>query len=208
MPVTTINKLRENTFLIVWEITESNFQLQELLHARLHDWHAQDYHRENKHWLASRLAILHHFRNEEVDLIKDIYNKPHLKVEEKDVYVSITHSFDKAAVILSTDHMVAMDLERIDNRISRVMHKFCNQTELAFAAGDTKKLTIIWAAKETLYKWYGKKELDFKDYMTITPFEINQSEFEISGAINKADYRVVCTIKTEIKDGYVTTYIA
>ena len=210
MPVTSIDKLRESTYLILWEITESNNQLQELLHNRLHDWNSNDKNRENKHWLASRLAILHHFKNEEVDLIKDAFNKPHLKVDEKDVFVSITHSFDKAAVIISMNYPVSLDLERIDQRIVRVKHKFCNPSELDIANASkdvTQALTIIWAAKETLYKWYGKKEIDFKQHLLIEPFDISKKEFLIRGRIKKQSYMKELAVKVRVEGGYVMTFI-
>lgn len=210
MPVTLINKLRENTYLIVWEITESNQQLQDLLHSRLHDWNAQAQHKENKHWLASRLAILHHFKNEEVDLVKDAFNKPHLKVDEKDVFVSISHSFDKAAVIISQNYPVSIDMERIDNRIERVMKKFCNDDELEMLphCGEQQTaLTVIWSAKETLYKWYAKKELDFKKHLWIEPFVIRDTPMMIRGRIKKESYTKELVIKVVIEKGYVTTFI-
>ena len=210
MPVTYINQLGSTTFLIVWEITESNAQLQELLHNRLNDWNSTEQNRENKHWLASRLAILHHFKNEEVDLIKDEFNKPHLKVDDKDVFVSISHSFDKAAVIIGMNNPVALDIERIDKRIDRVQHKFCNNDELNMAQNNTNPTTvfaIIWAAKETMYKWYGKKEIEFKTQMMIEPFDVYNKEFLIRGRIKKHAFTKELAIKVRVEDGYVMTFV-
>jgi len=43
--------------------------------------------------------------------------------------------------------------------------------ERLHAGDDLSKMCIYWCAKESLYKWYGKKNLSFKDNIFIEPFE-------------------------------------
>lgn len=197
--------------MILWEITESTAMMSTLLHQRLHDFGATAQHRENKHWLASRLAILEYFKNEEVDLIKDEFNKPHLHVDDQEWFISITHSFEMAAVLISRDGKVAVDLERMDERINRVKNKFCSGPELVFAescGSEARCLALIWAAKETMYKWYGKKELDFKKNLHVHPFGSNGGfPGQINGRIQKGTYFSEHTIKTDQIGDFVMTWL-
>lgn len=196
--------------MILWDITETADQMQNQLHHRLHDWGATAQHRENRHWLASRLAILEHFRNEEVEIIKDPFNKPHLRVDDQDWNISITHSFEKAAVLISPDQRVALDLERMDERIVRVKKKFCSDAELVFSeisGQESQSLALIWAAKETMYKWYGKKELDFKRNLHVHPFQLNDGLTQLHGRIQKGTYFSEHIIQLEKMGEYVLTYL-
>lgn len=210
MPVSFILNPRENTYLIGWEITESVSQMQERLHDRLQDWQVTPEKYKNSHWLATRLALLHHFRNEEVDLIKDAFNKPHLHVDGHPVFVSITHSFEKAAVAISTDRPVAIDMEKPDKRILRVQHKFCTEAETRFVESLDEPeiaLTIIWSAKETMYKWYGKKALDFKKNLHIAGFIPDDNTFIVPGKIIRDQHSIPCPVYCRITQGYILTWM-
>ncbi len=159
----------ENTFLLVWKITEDTETLNNFL-VNLTDEQTTSP-RHSLHWLASRAAITTHFGLDTVVIInKDIYNKPSMLVNGEKYHLSITHSNIYAAVIFSKFRAVAVDLERIDDRVGRVASKFMNAAEVELLQQSTNLIhdqTLIWSAKETLYKFYGQKEVDFKKHMTI-----------------------------------------
>jgi len=110
---------------------------------------------------------------------------------------------------VSHTHLPGIDLEKIDQRIARVKHKFMNKSEFDFA-GDEKQIelqTLIWSAKEALYKVYGKKELDFKDHLQIYPFNINQNPTHtFFGTIKKDDFHQKHLIHFQILNNIVLTY--
>jgi len=64
-----------------------------------------------------------------------------------------------------------------------------NENELTFAGNSSQiaEMTLIWSAKESLYKLYNKKELDFKKHLVIEPFNSVQTEKLFMGNILK-DY--------------------
>jgi len=163
--------------------------------------------KENLHWLASRALINAVFQNQKIELSKDSFNKPSLKVNDQTFHISITHSFQFAAIIVSKNKTVAIDIEKLDERIQRVKHKFMRDDELEYLlpGNESIMLVSIWSAKETLYKFYGKKELDFKKNLKIESF-IPQITFDIRGLIDKVQ-KQYHTIYVEIIDGYVLTYI-
>jgi phosphopantetheinyl transferase len=195
----------ENTFLLVWKITENVETLSAYL-GNVTDKETLTP-RHNLHWLASRAALVSHFGAEAIIVIaKDNYNKPSMLVNGEPYHLSITHSGTYAAVIFSKFRSVALDLEKLDDRVGRVAHKFINGAE-AELLQQSKNLihdqTLIWSAKETLYKFYGEKELDFKLHMTI----FTNNPMQLRGCLHKHVPQFYDMHVTMIED-YILTYMA
>lgn len=158
------------------------------------------------HWLASRAALATHFGNEAIIQIhKDMYNKPSMSVNGETYHLSISHSFELAAVMFSKFRAVALDLEKIDDRVGRVSHKFLNAAEQEMLKDATDLVytqTLIWSAKETLYKFYGEKELDFRQHMTIFT-----NRPQLRGCLHKVS-PLFYDMFTTLIDNYVLTYMS
>lgn len=123
-------------------------------------------------WLASRSCAKH--TAEQLGLTyygiaKDEYRNPYLI--DNNGYVSLSHTNDYAVVVISMDNEVGVDIELISEKLSRVAHKFLSDPEHLHAQDDLETMCIYWCAKESLYKWYGKKNLSFKENIFIEPFE-------------------------------------
>jgi phosphopantetheinyl transferase len=208
MPLFKIITCGEDTQLGLWKITESKWQLQQILESyHLTELNGRVSH---LHWLASRILIMHLIEGNAYELSKDNFNKPHLKIDGVLYHISISHTHGWAAVILSKTHLVAVDVETLDYRIVRVKDKFASKDELQFCLRSEdetiKMLTAVWSAKETLYKWYSKKELEFKSNLLITPFLLN-NKFEIEGQILKDQLQCNLTVQAELLDDVLLTYI-
>lgn len=209
MPVFLQKNLSPDTLLAVWHIQESKEQLIHLLGKNISD--ASQTFRINSanalHYLASRVILCQLFENQEITLSKNTHNKPILWINKKEWNISITHSHDFAAIIISQTSKIGIDIEQITPRISRVKHKFLNQTELDFAGleNQIEEQTLIWSAKETLYKIYSLKELDFKGNLFIKPFQIS-SQGQFQGKINKNSFFQECTIHYLKFQNYFLTY--
>lgn len=109
------------------------------------------------------------------DLHYDEFGKPYF-LDGK--YVSITHSHQFAAIIIS-DETVGIDIELQREKIIRIADKFVNETELkrlkSLDAQDyIKKLTVKWGAKEAIFKIRNEKGISFKDHIQVKPFEIGE----------------------------------
>ena len=110
------------------------------------------------------------------DLVYDEYGKPHLKDGN---FISITHSFIFSAIIISTEQPVGIDIEMQRDKIVKIAHKFTPIEEYKSIANHdalVSKLTIVWGAKESLYKIYGKKKLLFLDNIYIEDFSFDTNE--------------------------------
>ncbi len=194
----------ENTFLLVWKITEDAETLNKYLDHLTDAQTTTPKH--SLHWLASRAAITTHFGLDAVVIInKDIYNRPSMLVDGEKYHLSITHSSNYAAVMFSKFRNVALDLEKVDERVGRVAHKFINGAEeemLLQSKNIIHDQTLIWSAKETLYKFYGQKELDFKKHMTIFT-----QQPQLRGCLHKTT-PIFYDMNDELLDGFILTYMS
>jgi phosphopantetheinyl transferase len=85
-------------------------------------------------------------------------------------HISITHSFDFAALIISAGE-VGIDVEKNREKILKIQHRFVNTIYDSLSDEDlVKQLTVIWGAKEAMYKTYPYGGLSFHDHIAIDPF--------------------------------------
>ena len=159
----------------------------------------RDIERKGAHYLLNYLL------NKQTDLIYDENGKPHLANDSR--HISISHSYDKLAVIINDYEETGIDIEIIRDKILNIKPKFLIDSELQDAEDDVEKLMIYWGAKECLYKIYGIKTIDYKHNLLIQPF-IKQEAGCINGTIHLNN-----TVKTfEIKylkiEDYMLVYIS
>jgi len=112
----------------------------------------------------------------DADVYYDEFGKPHLKDGS---YISITHSFTFTAVIISKKQPVGIDVEKQRDKIVKIAHKFTPIEEYNTIANHdalVSKLTIVWGAKESLYKIYGKKKLRFLHHIYIEDFAFSDKK--------------------------------
>ena len=166
----TVNKA---TKVLIWKIEESISKLQEGIvlsensTTRLNSMKSQLHQRG---FLSIR-HLLKEVGYTDADLIYDEFGKPHLKNGK---YISITHSFTFTAIIVSDKFHVGIDIEKQREKILKIAHKFTPFEEyktIANVDALISKLTIVWGAKESLYKIYGKKKLLFLHHIYIEDFK-------------------------------------
>jgi len=119
--------------------------------------------------------LLLQFGYTDADLFYDSHGKPYLKDGKQ---ISITHSFQFAAVIIS-DFKVGIDIEKQRDKITVIANKFVDY-EFNYldknAVNYKNKLTVIWCVKESLYKLYATPGVSFKNYFLVIPFEIKDQQ--------------------------------
>jgi len=166
----TVNKA---TKVLIWKIEESISKLQEGIvlsensTARLNSMKSQLHQRG---FLSIR-HLLKEVGYTDADLIYNEFGKPHLK---NGTHISISHSFTFTAIIVSDELHVGIDIEKQREKILKIAHKFTPFEEyktIANVDALISKLTIVWGAKESLYKIYGKKKLLFLHHIYIEDFK-------------------------------------
>jgi 4'-phosphopantetheinyl transferase len=106
------------------------------------------------------------------DLYYDDAGKPHLKDGK---CISITHSFNFSGIIIS-DREVGIDIEKQREKILLIASKFTPIEEyrtLANTDALIRKLTIVWGAKEAVYKLYAQPKVSFLQHINITDFDFD-----------------------------------
>jgi phosphopantetheinyl transferase len=110
------------------------------------------------------------------DLFYDQWGKPHLKDGN---HISITHSHHFTGIIVSDHREVGIDIEMQREKILRIANKFTPLEEyktIANAEALIRKLTIVWGAKESLFKIYAKQGLSFLHHVEVKDFGFDESE--------------------------------
>ena len=115
------------------------------------------------------------------NLIQHLYPKSHLSYNSYGApnlsngkAASLSHSTELLAFI-SANKLAAIDLEPISSKAYRIRHKFLSQDELNLAK-DEEMATLMWCAKECLYKIHQKGKLIFNEDLRIHNISKNQLE--------------------------------
>ncbi|WP_410222214.1 4'-phosphopantetheinyl transferase family protein [Pedobacter sp.] len=211
MPVVFNKKIDDQTSLSLWKIEETEEELIKGLQLKQHEIKVIDSLSKGKralHWLSTRLLLRKMLDTPDyIDCHIDEHGKPYLV--NSDTSISLSHSFDYAAVIISRNKTVGIDIELIKHKIKLIKHKFLSDLELAQKQiGDnTEGLYVCWCAKEAVYKWYGKKGLEFKQHMHIKPFKLKK-EGSLVVTVNLPEgTRDLMVNYFKTPDGYMLGYV-
>ena len=187
MPLFFQKDIDQHTRLAVWNIDEPEAYFLAFVPLQNSITHPS----KRLQHLAGRYLLQHLFPSFPYHLIKIAdTRKPFLPDEQ--YHFSISHCARYAAAIVSTASRVGIDVEVITNRVAKIKHKFLHTSELRFvhsrpANQQEQLLTILWSAKEAIYKWYGLGEVDFSDMMAISPFRLQESG-EMACVFKKKDF--------------------
>ncbi len=178
MALYKIVSVNKTTKVLIWKIEESISELKKGISlsknsaTRLQSMKSELH---QKGFLSIR-HLLKEIGYSDFDLIYDTFGKPHLK---NGLYISITHSFTFTGIIFSKNIPVGIDIEKQREKILKIAHKFTSLEEyktIANVGALIRKLTIVWGAKESLYKIYGKKKLLFLHHIHITDFKFEDKK--------------------------------
>ena len=210
MPVVFNKNIDDQTILSVWKIEES----EELLLAGLQlKQHELDYlaslnnGKRMLHWLSTRLLLRTMLNtNEYIDCRMDEHGKPYLV--NNPLQISLSHSYDYAAVMIGKAN-VGVDIEQIKTKIDRIQYKFLSSPELLlpYVKDNIQGLYACWCAKEAVYKWYGKKGLEFKRDIHIQYFDL-QDEGEMTVLVDLPQGTQTLTVYYfNTIEGYMLGYV-
>jgi len=165
--------VNSTTKVLIWKIEESfeslsdDITLTERSQKRIDGMRSKLHQRgflSIRHLLASEGYTDH-------DLFYDEKGKPHLNDGK---HISITHSFTFSAIIIS-DIEVGIDVEKKREKILKIAHKFTRLKDyhkLLHRDVIIRKLTIVWCAKESLYKSFNRVGLTFLNHIYVEDFSL------------------------------------
>jgi len=130
--------------------------------------------------------------------------KPFLNSEK--CHISISHSHDRLAILVNTREHTGVDIELIREKVLKVKHKFLNKSEIKAVGDNIEKLIVYWGAKESLYKVYGLKEVDFARHLAVEDFDLDV-EGELQGEIRLENLHKKYRLRYEKLEDYMLVYV-
>jgi 4'-phosphopantetheinyl transferase EntD len=139
--------------------------------------------------------------------------KPFLESEQ--YHFSISHGGNFAAAIVSSRSRVGVDIELVSPRIIAISHKFLHYNEKLFLNDwvhltkmHLELTTVLWSAKEAIYKWYGHGELDFRQHMQLSgPITFKADETIVLPFVFKKLEPVQLTVEARIFDQLALAWV-
>lgn len=153
-----------NTIIGVWKIEESLEELLKLAKG-LSVPNAKNKKRK-KELLATRLLL--HNICPGIGISYTESGAPEINTSQG---ISISHS-KELAVILLGDKKVGVDIEKITTKILKLTSKFIANTKDQNLSKE--KATLIWCAKEAIYKWHQIGNINFINDINIHKFKIKE----------------------------------
>jgi phosphopantetheinyl transferase len=191
VPIFFQQQINEDTRLGVWKIeeTEEFFKGNVPQHRDVTHPHKRLQH------LAGRFLLQFLFPDFPYDLIQIAdTRKPFLPAEQ--YHFSISHCGDYAAAIVSRNKRVGIDIEIPVEKIAGIMYKFLTAKEhelFKLIPGDgsivnTYQLpTLLWSAKESVFKWYGDGGVDFRKQIQLKKQHESTETIDCFFSKNKTD---------------------
>lgn len=223
MPLHVIQRLSPTAVLGLWHRTEAPAALWTLLprpdayHTRLPA--TADATRQAQ-WLAGRV-LLHELLRAfpaaglaQATVQNDATGRPWLVGAPSGTVVSLSHSGAWVAAVLALSGRAGVDVEIVRGKAQRLASKFLTPDEWADAQFATRHApdqadahyTLLWSAKETLYKLAAQRGIIFKRQLLLRPFVLLATgEINSTLIINNLDTRH-CICYTRPAPGYVLTY--
>jgi len=195
-----------NSLLAVWQITETTNELLKLLNGPV-NFIVLDVNEQLKQQrICARILLNLLLEGPRNEIMYDRFNKPSLIHSASKI--SISHAHDYVAVIVNKINETGIDIELIKSKIERIAPRFMSEKELKGLQSNNRieQLITYWCAKETLYKYYGKKELSFRENIFIEPFNQSNSG-NIVGHINTKHFNIELNLCYEKIADYLLVYV-
>jgi phosphopantetheinyl transferase len=206
VPLFYQQNINETTKLAIWKIEETEAFFLAEVPLKREIVHPQ----KRLQHLAGRYLLpflFPDFPYKEIEIADT--RKPFLPDEQ--YHFSISHCGNYAAAFVSSDKRVGVDVELITPRVERIKYKFLHADEVRFVNSQSTRqqlnlLTLLWCAKEAIYKWYGLGEVDFSEMMRTFPFQLNAAG-EIEAVFMKGSFKKKITLHYKVHEGLSLVWV-
>ncbi|MDP1762881.1 MAG: 4'-phosphopantetheinyl transferase superfamily protein [Sediminibacterium sp.] len=206
MPLFYQQNINETTRLGVWKIEEDeSFFLRSVPLQR-----SITHPNKRLQHLAGRYLLPHLFPDFPSAAIEIAdTRKPFLPDEQ--YHFSISHCGRYAAALVSSTQRVGIDIEMITPRVEKIKHKFLHPDELAFVHSQAipqqvELLTLLWSAKEAMFKWWGNGEVDFSEVLRTNNFTFS-AEGIIPAIFLKEPVKIDLKIHYQVREGVSLAWV-
>ncbi len=197
----------------LWQIDEDEaFFRSDLPLSTVEDTELAQHHNPLRRleWLAARW-LLHKLTDapERLFLAKDAFSKPFFP-KNQNLACSLSHSKGTVGALVHSSSFlpdiakaeagivhrsIGCDIQVLTEKMPRIAHKFLNEAEHKLLQNHPEAtqfdlLHVFWTAKESLYKAYGLKELDFRKNIFVENIQWDGQNGEGAGRVEKGDFRL------------------
>jgi 4'-phosphopantetheinyl transferase len=174
MPFILKTKISERASMGVWQITEPEEWLRGAVQLSAEEVECVKEIRHDlrrRQWLACRIITCDLTGDWNAEVRYTPKGAPVLA--DGSFNISFSHTGAFAAVIVSAENRVGIDIELLRDRVLRVAGRFLTPDELARTNEPYRleKTYVHWSAKEALYKLYGGTLPDLQYGFVLEPFD-------------------------------------
>jgi 4'-phosphopantetheinyl transferase len=136
---------------------------------------------------------------------KDVHDKP--RIDNNYYFFSISHSWPYVAAVIDPHTEAGIDIQAWHPTILSIQHKFLTEEEQQLFQNDPKLVTMAWCAKEAVYKWNGRRGVDFKEHLPISFFSKNRDNYEITIYLKLSEMPKMIFTENIINTDFACSYV-
>jgi 4'-phosphopantetheinyl transferase len=189
--------INDNTKIKLWKVMIGELNPKELNNNEIKLLKLKKSNILREQFLATRKILA--LENSYYEITYDINGKPSLNSKSN---ISISHSHEIAAIAISNNSKIGLDVQLKESKIFNIQNKFLNKSEKLNIGDDPSVdiLTKIWTSKESIYKAVGLKGTSFSNNITIDKV-IEKDKTGIGYYINGTE-----KVKFDLKYFYIDDY--
>lgn len=195
-----------DTAIQLWELRESPIDLLPWAELNLSEKSQLEAMRNTKRqceFLAIRIMLKKVWKNRNIYYTES--GAPYLEGEE--TYISISHS-NRFVSLMHSKFPCGVDIESVESKALKVANKFLNQSEMLLIGDEfpARDATLLWSAKESLFKLLKLDGVDFASQLIIDSIENNDVR-KIQAAIRSKRAQTAHELKFEFIDDQILTWV-
>ena len=156
--------INEKTKIKLWKVILGELNPKKLNNEEIKLFKLKKSNLLKEQFLAIRKILA--LENSDYIITYDLDRKPILNSEFN---ISISHSHEIAALVISNNLKFGMDVQFKESKILNIKNKFLNKSEKSNIGDDPTVdiLTMVWTSKESIYKAIGIKGISFSENIKI-----------------------------------------
>ena len=189
--------INEKTKIKLWRVVIGELNLNELNNEEKKLLKLKKSNVLREQFLATRKVLA--LENPDYEIKYDIDGKPSLN---SNYHISISHSHEIAAIAISDNSKIGLDIQLKESKIFNIQNKFLNKSEKSNIGDDPTVdiLTMVWTSKESIYKAIGQKGTSFSDNIIIDKV-VEKDKTGVGFYINGTE-----KVKFDLKFFYIDEY--
>ena len=193
--------INEKTKIKIWKVILGELSPKELNNDEKKLFKLKKSNILREQFLATRKMLA--LENSDYIITYDLDGKPSLNSEFN---ISISHSREIAALVLSNNRKIGLDVQLKVSKILNIQNKFLNKFEKLNIGNNPSIniLTMIWTSKESIYKAIGLKGISFSKNIKID--KVTEKDKTGKGYYINGTEKVKFELKFFYLDEYIVCY--